>query len=103
GEDIMGDDTATSDTATASSSKDDKFKRQAEIIYDGLGGDANVTSIDNCTTRLRLEVKDMSKVDEKKIKSSGIIGTNKVSAHNIQVIVGTEVQFVADEMNKLKK
>lgn len=102
GEDIMGDDAATSDTATASSSKDDKFKRQAEIIYDGLGGDANVTSIDNCTTRLRLEVKDMSKVDEKKIKSSGIIGTNKVSDHNIQVIVGTEVQFVADEMSKLK-
>lgn len=97
-EEIMEDD----DTA-ASSSKDDKFKRQAEMIYVGLGGDANITSIDNCTTRLRLEVKDMSKIDEKKIKSSGAIGINKVSDHNIQVIVGTEVQFVADEMTKLKK
>ncbi|ALV22865.1 N-acetylglucosamine-specific PTS transporter subunit IIBC [Carnobacterium antarcticum] len=91
------------DDAAVSSSKNDKFKRQAETIYAGLGGDENITSIDNCTTRLRLEVKDMSKVDEKKIKSSGAIGINKVSDHNIQVIVGTEVQFVADEMTKLKK
>lgn len=91
------------DDAAVSSSKNDKFKRQAEMIYAGLGGDENITSIDNCTTRLRLEVKDMSKVDEKKIKSSGAIGINKVSDHNIQVIVGTEVQFVADEMTKLKK
>ncbi|WP_442878079.1 N-acetylglucosamine-specific PTS transporter subunit IIBC [Carnobacterium sp.] len=98
-EEIVEDD----DAAVSSSSKNDKFKLQAEMIYAGLGGDENITSIDNCTTRLRLEVKDMSKVDEKKIKSSGAIGINKVSDHNIQVIVGTEVQFVADEMTKLKK
>ena len=100
---VEEDDSASTTKVSASSAKDAKFKRQAEIIYDGLGGDANVTSIDNCTTRLRLEVKDMSVVDEKKIKSAGIAGINKVSDHNIQVIVGTEVQFVADEMIKLKK
>ncbi|MGB6177801.1 glucose PTS transporter subunit EIIB, partial [Carnobacterium sp.] len=102
-EEIVEETTDSTTKVSASSTKDAKFKRQAEIIYDGLGGDANVTSIDNCTTRLRLEVKDMSIVDEKKIKSAGIAGINKVSDHNIQVIVGTEVQFVADEMIKLKK
>ncbi|WP_034550938.1 N-acetylglucosamine-specific PTS transporter subunit IIBC [Carnobacterium funditum] len=95
--------TAVTSKVSGSSAKDIEFKRQAKIIYDGLGGDTNVTAIDNCTTRLRLEVKDMSKVDEKKIKSAGIVGINKVSDYNIQVIVGTEVQFVADEMIKLKK
>lgn len=100
---VEEDDSASTTKVSASSTKDAKFKRQAEIIYDGLGGDANVTTIDNCTTRLRLEVKDMSVVDEKKIKSAGIAGINKVSDHNIQVIVGTEVQFVADEMIKLRK
>ncbi|MCA9766854.1 MAG: PTS transporter subunit EIIC, partial [Carnobacterium sp.] len=94
---------AVTSNGSTVSAKDAKFKRQAETIYAGLGGDANVTSIDNCTTRLRLEVKDMSLVDEKKIKSAGIAGINKVSDHNIQVIVGTEVQFVADEMIKLRK
>lgn len=85
------------------SSKDEEFRRKAEIIFEGLGGESNITSIDNCATRLRLEVEDMSKVNDAKIKSAGVAGINKVSDHNIQVIVGTEVQFVADEMDKLKK
>lgn len=84
------------------SSKEVEFKRKAEIIFEGLGGDRNVTSIDNCATRLRLEVDDMSKVNDAKIKTAGVAGINKVSDHNIQVIVGTEVQFIADEMEKLK-
>ncbi len=37
------------------------FASLARRIYDGLGADANVTSIDNCTTRLRLTVKDTGK------------------------------------------
>lgn len=92
-------DSATRTTTTHS--KDDQFKQKAETILAGLGGKENVTSIDNCTTRLRLEVQDMSLVDDNKIKSAGIAGINKISDHNIQVIVGTEVQFVADEMKKL--
>jgi N-acetylglucosamine PTS system EIICBA or EIICB component len=79
----------------------DKFAVLAAKIYEGLGGDANVTSIDNCTTRLRLEVKDMNAVDQKKIKATGVPGINVVGTHSIQVIVGTSVQFVADEMSKL--
>ncbi|WML45754.1 N-acetylglucosamine-specific PTS transporter subunit IIBC [Neobacillus sp. PS3-40] len=81
----------------------DKFAVLASKIYDGLGGDANVVSVDNCTTRLRLEVKDMNAVDQKKIKATGVPGINVVGAHSIQVIVGTSVQFVADEMIKLRK
>ena len=42
-----------------------KFAAMAAKIYEGLGGDANVTSVDNCVTRLRLEVKDMEAVDQK--------------------------------------
>lgn len=87
------------------SSGDNKFAVMAEKIYDGLGGDANVTSIDNCVTRLRIEVKDMKAVDQKKIKATGVPGINIVGPQSIQVIVGTNVQFVADEMieNRNKK
>ena len=75
----------------------------AAIILEGLGGAENVTSIDNCITRLRLEVKDSSLVDEKKIKSAGIAGIVRPSKQAVQVIVGTKVQFVADEFKKLCK
>ncbi|WP_066319702.1 N-acetylglucosamine-specific PTS transporter subunit IIBC [Bacillus sp. FJAT-29814] len=80
-----------------------KFAGMASTIYDGLGGGANVTSIDNCVTRLRVEVKDMKAVDQKKIKSTGVPGINVVGPQSIQVIVGTNVQFVADEMAKIHK
>ena len=49
----------------------DNFTEVASIILEGIGGKENVTSIDNCITRLRLEIKDYTKVDEKKIKSAG--------------------------------
>ena len=79
------------------------FASMAAIIYEGLGGDENVVSVDNCVTRLRLEVKDMDKVDQKKIKSTGVPGINIVGPQSIQVIIGTNVQFVADEVGKLRK
>ncbi|MBL1229571.1 PTS transporter subunit EIIC [Enterococcus sp. BWB1-3] len=82
-------------------SGDSKFTSMARRIYEGLGAQGNVTSIDNCTTRLRLTVKDTGLVDQTKIKSTGVPGLKVIDSSNIQVIVGTEVQFVADEMTKL--
>ena len=79
------------------------FTEVAAIILEGVGGAANVTSIDNCITRLRLEVKDYTAVDEKKIKSAGIAGIIRPGKTSVQVIVGTQVQFVADEFKKLCK
>lgn len=77
------------------------FTTTAQIILEGLGGAGNVTSVDNCITRLRLEVKDPLLVDEKKIKSAGIAGIIRPSKTAVQVVVGTKVQFVADEFKKL--
>ncbi|ASZ06625.1 MULTISPECIES: N-acetylglucosamine-specific PTS transporter subunit IIBC [Enterococcus] len=87
----------TPDLATGN----DKFSALADSIYAALGGASNVTSIDNCTTRLRLQVKDTKQVDQSKIKATGVPGLKVIDDQNIQVIVGTEVQFVADEMSKL--
>ena len=66
----------------------------AAKIFDGLGGDANVTSVDYCATRLRVEVKDINVVDQKKIKNTGVPGKCCRSTK-----LGTRsVQFVADEI-----
>ena len=79
----------------------DDFTSMAAIILEGLGGKDNVTSVDNCITRLRLEIKDYTAVDEKKIKSAGISGVIRPSKTSVQVIIGPKVQFVADEFKKL--
>lgn len=79
------------------------FTQVAAVVLEGLGGKENVTSLDNCITRLRMEVKDYTKVDEKKIKSAGVAGVIRPSKTSVQVIVGTKVQFVADEMAKMLK
>ncbi len=79
------------------------YTKVASVILEGLGGKENITSVDNCITRLRLEIKDYTAVDEKKIKSAGVAGVIRPSKTSVQVIVGTQVQFVADEFKKLCK
>ncbi|PFG07399.1 N-acetylglucosamine-specific PTS transporter subunit IIBC [Bacillus sp. es.034] len=82
--------------------REDKFAVMAAEIYAGLGGDENVTSVENCITRLRVEVKDMEAVDQERIKATGVPGIHVMGENSIQVIVGTSVQFVADEIEKIR-
>lgn len=79
------------------------YTQVAKVILEGVGGKGNVASIDNCITRLRLEIKDYTLVNEKKIKEAGVAGVIRPSKTAVQVIVGTKVQFVADEFKKLCK
>lgn len=79
----------------------DNFTEVARIILEGLGGKENVKSLDNCITRLRLEIKDQAVVNEKTIKSAGVAGIMRPGKTSVQVIIGTKVQFVADEMKKM--
>lgn len=65
-----------------------------------LGGKANIVNIDNCTTRLRLDVVDSSVVKDGEIKKL-VPGVLKPSKTAVQVIVGPEVEFVATELKKL--
>ena len=77
------------------------YTTMAQIILEGLGGKENVTSIDHCITRLRLEVKDRLLVDEKKIKSSGASGVIRPGKTAVQVVIGPKVQFVYEEFKKI--
>ena len=72
---------------------------QIASLIEGLGGDANIKRVLNCFTRLRVDVNDMSLIDEGKInriKNTGIIkGKN-----NIQIAVGMKVEDVCMAINK---
>ena len=65
-----------------------------------LGGEENIISIDNCTTRLKVEVKDLEIIQYSEIKKivPGILKTGNTS---VQVIIGPQVEFVVDEMLKM--
>ena len=79
----------------------DDYAQVAKIVLEGCGGKENIASIDNCITRLRLEVKDITLVNDKVIKSAGVAGVMKPGKNSVQVIIGPKVQFVADAFSKL--
>ena len=89
-------------TTTAPVASGGEYSAMAAMIYEGLGGDQNVTGIESCITRLRVDVKDMDTVNQDRIKQSGVPGVKVVSPNHIQVIVGTNVQFVLDEIEKIR-
>ncbi|AUI78117.1 MULTISPECIES: N-acetylglucosamine-specific PTS transporter subunit IIBC [Lactiplantibacillus] len=95
----------TADHATTPSvavaATDDKYMRQAKQIYAAIGGHDNISVINNCTTRLRLQLKDTAQVDQPAVMAAGVPGLNVLDVHNIHIVIGTEVQFVAEALQQL--
>jgi len=83
---------------TTGNSKADETSLLARRYISAIGGSENLTGIDACITRLRLNVKDSSLVDDglaKRLGASGVIRLNKQS---VQVIVGTRAEIIAGAM-----
>lgn len=102
------------DLKTPGREDDDEFEENIFIsgdmnelaikYIDALGGYDNIVSVDNCVTRLRLGVKDNGIIEDKNLTKLGAKGIMRPGKKNIQVIVGTNVQFVADAIKaELKK
>ncbi|TRX64520.1 N-acetylglucosamine-specific PTS transporter subunit IIBC [Corynebacterium hiratae] len=87
------------DDAADSVSGDDKTAADAARIIEGLGGKDNIDSLDYCTTRLRVGVKDRALVDDSVIKRAAVSGVIHPSEKSVQVIVGPAVQFMYDEVS----
>lgn len=77
------------------------FVEQARGIIEGLGGKENISEFDHCITRLRLQITDLNKMDENILKIHGSQGLIKLGENVLQVIIGLNVQFVADAMREL--
>ena len=77
---------------------------RAYKTIEALGGPTNIKQVDYCTTRLRITVGDVDQVDEKELKQTGARGVMRINKTNVQVIIGTSVEFLAEAMkNRLKK
>lgn len=77
-----------------------KYEELAVKYIKALGGKENLTQIDNCVTRLRLKVKDMAKVNETELKRLGAKGLLRLNQTDLQVIIGTDVEFLANAMRR---
>lgn len=101
GDNLLADPTAiTTKKDGAETTSKSKYHHTASQILEGLGGSENITTLTNCATRLRMELKDNSIIDEQKIRNAGAVGVTKNGQHSAQVIIGTHVQQVADEIEK---
>lgn len=73
---------------------------KAEDILAALGGVDNIVEIEPCATRLRTEVEDPSKVDERALKAAGAFGVI-ASGSVVQVVVGPEADTIATDIEDL--
>ncbi len=73
------------------------------LTIDALGGKTNLVSVDACITRLRVEVKDTSAVNDGELKKLGAAGVLKVGANGVQAIFGSKAQFISNDIQKLIK
>lgn len=80
----------------------DEITENAPEVIDALGGDENLVSVDACITRLRVEVKDKSKVNKDKLKALGAVGVVEVG-NGIQAIFGAKADAYKNEINKIRK
>jgi PTS system N-acetylglucosamine-specific IIC component len=63
-----------------------------------LGGADNLVSVDACTTRLRLVLRDGTKIVEGQLKALGSRGIVRPSPNALQVVLGPQADQIADEI-----
>lgn len=73
----------------------DKIKN----IILGLGGSENIKTLTNCYSRLRVQVNDLEKIDDKLLNITGCNGIVK-NSEGIQIIYGLSVQKIKKEVCK---
>ena len=65
-----------------------------------LGGRENILKVNNCATRLRLEVKDVNKVDADEIKKYYPV-VQKINDHEVHIVVGMNASMLAESLKKV--
>ncbi len=75
--------------------------KKAKKILSALGEAGNIKDIDACITRLRVELKNPSLIKKERLKTLGASGVMDAGGGIIQVIFGTEAEFLKDEIKEM--
>ncbi|CAL4321776.1 PTS glucose transporter subunit IIBC [Buchnera aphidicola] len=73
-------------------------KELAKLLVYALGGKKNIQHLDACITRIRITVKDISKINQIKIKKMGASGII-ISGLGVQIVFGTKSDNLKTEMD----
>ncbi|MEI0492432.1 PTS transporter subunit EIIB [Brachyspira intermedia] len=76
------------------------YSNRAWLLIPMLGGIENIVKVNNCATRLRLNLKDANKVNAEEIKKY-YPAVQKISDTELHIIVGTSVSELAEDLEKL--
>ena len=79
----------------------EKYSEMAAKLLLALGGKENILDLDHCITRLRLEIADGSKIDRDRVRAAGAKEILHFGQRSYHVVIGTDVQYVADAMRSI--
>ncbi|MEI0557138.1 PTS transporter subunit EIIB [Brachyspira intermedia] len=87
-------------TSYETNDRDITYANDALMLLPLLGGIENIIKVNNCATRLRLELKDVNKVNAEDIKKY-YPAVQKISDKEVHIVVGTSVSELAEDLEKL--
>ena len=80
-----------------------RFDEIAALVVEGLGGKDNIVNVENCITRLRVDFKDKTKINNELLKQSGCSGVFFPTSTHIHIVYGPLVEFVRNAVDEKLK
>lgn len=79
--------------------REKRYDEIAKIVIEALGGPSNIGTVDNCITRLRIDINDNKKIDKDLLKKSGCAGIFFPTTKHIHIVFGPLVEFVRNAVD----
>ncbi|WP_431225667.1 PTS transporter subunit EIIB [Serratia sp. L9] len=76
-----------------------EYDKVAELVVEGLGGKQNIKRVENCVSRLRIDLGDQKLMNMELLKEAGSLGTFIPSSNHIHVVFGPHVEFVRNAVD----
>lgn len=84
--------------------KEKRYEEIAQIVVEALGGPVNILSLENCVSRLRIDLDKPELVNRERLRESGCLGVFLPSEKHIHVVFGPHVEAVKNAVDdKLKE
>lgn len=78
-----------------------KFKEDAQMLLEQVGGKDNIAAVSHCATRMRFVLNDTSKADKVAIEKIPAVKGTFTNAGQFQVIIGNEVATFYNEFSEI--
>ncbi len=73
----------------------------SNAVIKAYGGKQNIVNVDACITKLRVQVKDSSKVNKQELMNLGAKGVVNPSKQSVYAVFGTQADIIKNEMKAI--